>query len=222
MSDSHIPRRDDCRGEQGLDQREPRTRCWRSLLIRFSLSLGLIGVGYLLGIFAFIIGFSNPLPIKDLDEYLLIVAQCVAVGGIGGLVICIFELIVPVTERVRRRLYHMQVVVIGLIVIVGSIGSEIAERRSKRMRQERRQRKQQVIASLSNRGMSVELHTGGRAWITANPAGPPVTDAGLEYLQEHAHYLSSIPKLNLAGTKVTDAGIEKFRQSRLRYCEIHH
>jgi len=61
---------------------------------------------------------------------------------------------------------------------------------------------------------SLSLEGGSRsvASITANPAGPPVTDAGLEYLYEHALHLPPIGKLDLSGTEITDAGLKHLKR----------
>jgi len=172
------------------------------------LSLGLVGGGFLLGFFSVLTSFSNPFSIKDMDEYLMFAAACVIAGGVTGLIMCIIELIVPMTNRIRRLLFYIQVAVIGLAVIVCGIGSKLADRRSEQARQQRKQREQQIIESLANRGMSFELLSPQTASITANAAGPPVTDADLRHLNEHVYYLPSFCRLNLAGTEISDAGLK--------------
>ena len=200
------PINDHRHGDQRLDQKESRTRCWRSFRIRLVWSLGLIGGGVFLGFlglssYSVLLGGANPVPTRY-----FFVAACVGAGGVAGLIMCIVEVIVPTTGRIRRLLSYVQVAVIGLVVIVGGIILAIEHRRS----EQRRQPLKQFAESLANRGMSTERRSGYDyvVSIAANPAGPPVTDTDLRYLSEHADKLRSLHELNLAGTEITDAGLK--------------
>ena len=73
---------DHCHGEQRPDQKEPRTRSWRCLLVRFLSSLGLIGGGFLLAFVAMAWSFANintPGNNNDLPEFLMLAATAVVV-----------------------------------------------------------------------------------------------------------------------------------------------